>query len=654
MRGYLPALVTVLSTVGATAPRLAAQRTDQARPIPYPVTYSQAFERALEQGTRSPTGAPGPRYWQQWSAYTIRARLDVEARRLEGTTRIVYHNRSPRPLPMVALQLVQNHHREGAARNRPAQTTNGMEITRVTVNEEEVGSFDSGVPNGYRQMGTTMTVRLPKALQAGGSATLDITWGFDIPQHGAGGRMGWNKENLFYLAYWYPQMAVFDDVVGWQMDEFLGNAEFYMGYGSYDVTLDVPDGWTVMGTGRLVNAAEVMPDGIVERLRRAEQSDTVVHVLTPADFGPGTATRRSDTGMLSWHFVADTVRDVAYVITRESRWDATRTPVGDRDRDGRTDYTRIDAIWRESAPLWANDWRYAQHSIDFLSRWTGLPYPWPHMTAVEGGGIVGGGMEYPMMTLIGDYNGASDTALYGVNVHELAHMWVPMIVGTDERRRAWMDEGTTSFNTSAGEDEFYPGRRWELENYQGYLQIAGTDYEGELMRYSDYHDTPFAYGVASYAKPATLLWTLRGLLGEEVFRNCYQTYLREWAYRHPTPWDFFNTFNRVSGQDLSWFWRTWYFETWVLDQSINDVRLTPEGTRVVVEDLGLAPMPVRLTLTTADGQTVKAEIGVDAWLTGAREAEATVRTSLPVIKVEIDAEQVFPDKDRRNNVWERP
>jgi aminopeptidase N len=263
-------------------------------------------------------------------------------------------------------------------------------------------------------------------------------------------------------------------------------------------------------------------------------------------------------------------------------------------------------------------------------------------------------MEYPMMTLIGDYNGASDSSLYGVNVHELAHMWVPMIVGTDERRRAWMDEGTTSFNTSAGENEFYPGRRWELENYQGYLQIAGTDYEGELMRYSDYHDTPFAYGIASYAKPATLLWTLRGLLGEDVFRNCYQTYLREWAYRHPKPWDFFNTFNRVSGQDLSWFWRTWYFETWVLDQSIKDVRLTPEGTRVVVEDLGLAPMPVRLTLTTADSQTVKAEIGVDAWLTGARQAEVTVRTSLPVIKVEIDAEQVFPDKDRRNNVWERP
>ena len=652
MRTRLSVFVTALFA-GITAGHLAAQSSAPQRPIPYPVEMSRGFERAIERGSRSESGAPGPSYWQQWSDYTIRARLDAEAKRIDGTVRIVYHNRSPRPLPLVSLQLVQNVHSEGAVRNRPAEVTGGYDIKAIRVDGEPVGQAERGNPRGYRVFGTSMMLRLPRALQSGQSVTLEVDFGFAIPQRGAGSRMGWNEDNFFYLAYWYPQMAVFDDIVGWHNDDFLGTAEFYMGYGSYDVTLEVPHGWTVSGTGQLTNANAVMPDAILERLRRAERSDTVVHVLTAADFGVGSATRRSDTGYLGWQFVADTVRDVAYAVTRESLWDAARTPVGDRDGDGVTDYALANAIYRAAASRWANDWRYVQHSIDFLSRWTGYPYPWPHMTAVEGAGVMGGGMEYPMMTLIGDFTSAGDTALYGVTAHELAHMWVPMIVGVDERRHAWMDEGTTSFNTSAAENEFYPGQRWELGNYQGYLQITRTDLEGEIMRWSDFHYNGAAYGTASYAKPAALLWTLHGLLGEDTFLEAYRTYIREWAYKHPKPWDLFNTFDRVSGQNLDWFWRSWYFETWTLDQAIKNVMLEAGGTRIVVEDRGQAPMPVRLTLTTADGETVAAEISVDRWLTGAREADVVVKTTSPVVKVEIDSKQVFPDVNRQNNVWER-
>jgi aminopeptidase N len=391
----------------------------------------------------------------------------------------------------------------------------------------------------------------------------------------------------------------------------------------------------------------------VVRLRAAEASDTVVHVVTAADFGPGRATQRAAAGYLRWHFTADSVRDVAYSVTRASLWDAARTPVGDRDGDGRPDYARADAIYRENAPRWTMAWRYVQHSIDFLSRWTGYPYPWPHMTAVEGEGIIGGGMEYPMMTLISGYVGASDTALYGVTAHELAHMWVPMIVGNDERRRSWMDEGTTSFNGGAAENEFYPGRRWELGNYGGYAEITRTDEEGPIMRWSDFHYNGYAYSMASYAKPATLLWTLRGLLGEETFAKTYHTYIRRWAFKHPQPWDFFNTFNDVSGRNLDWFWRAFYYETWTLDQAVAGVKADESGTTVTVADLGLAPMPARLTITLANGQVLKAEIPVDRWLEGARKADYVAKTASPVVKVEIDAEQVFPDVNRDNNVWEK-
>ncbi len=654
MRNTLSILMTAVLLVAGTADLMAQESYGHddgqvSRPIPYPVDISRGFQQALGNGTRSPTGEPGPNYWQQWTDYTITARLDAAGKRIDGTVRIVYHNRSPQSLSRLALQLLQNVHSEGAVRNRRAAVTGGMEIKRLRAMGQELPLMPRAV-----SASTTFQIRLPSPLAAGASAVLELDFGFEIPRAGAGGRMGWSRDNMFYLAYWYPQMAVYDDVGGWQTDAFLGNSEFYMGYGSYDVTLEIPEGWVTMGTGRLVNADEVMPAAIVARLREAETSDDVVHVITADDFGPGTATQRSESGYLSWHFVADSVRDVAYSITRESLWDAARTPVGDRDGDGRTDYVRVDAIYRETAPRWQQAWRYVQHSIDFLSRWTGFPYPWPHMTAVEGDGIMGGGMEYPMMTLIGGFTQAGDTALYGVTAHELAHMWVPMIVGNDERRMAWMDEGTTSFNGGAASNEFFPGRRWDLGNYNGYMRITRTGLEGPIMRWSDHHYNRFAYGTASYSKPATLLWTLRGLLGEETFAKAYQAYVRRWAFKHPQPWDFFNTFNDVSGRTLDWFWRTWYYETWTLDQGIAEVTTEGDSTRIVVVDLGRAPMPVRLTITTEDGATMRAEIPVKRWLEGARTAEIVVQTDSRVVRVEIDAEQVFPDTDRDNNVWERP
>lgn len=657
MRNTPIMVVAALLLAGSSSSLFPQQASERPRPLPYPIDVPHAFQRAIDRGTRSANGAPGPNYWQNWTRYTIRARLDTADKRVDGAAHIVYRNRSPLTIPVLVLQLIQNVHREGAIRNREVEVTGGMEIKRLVAQGEELREFTPatgrGAQSGFLVDGTRLQIKPSQPIAPGDSAVLDIDYGFRIPQQGAAGRMGWSRDNLFYLAYWYPQMAVFDDVGGWQMDPFLGNAEFYMDYGDYDVTLEVPQGWTVMGTGQLANADSVLPPAIVTRLRAAEASDTVVHVLTAADFGPGRATQRAAAGYLGWHFTADSVRDVAYGVTRASLWDAARTPVGDRNGDGRRDYARADAIYRESAPRWTNAWRYVQHSIDFLSRWTGYSYPWPHMTAVEGEDIIGGGMEYPMMTLISGFSEASDTALYGVTAHELAHMWVPMIVGNDERRRSWMDEGTTSFNGSAAENEFYPGRRWDLGNYDGYIEITRTDEEGPIMRWSDFHYNGYAYGTASYAKPATLLWTLRGLLGQETFTKTYQSYIRRWAFKHPQPWDFFNTFNDVSGRNLDWFWRAFYYDTWTLDQAVADVKADANGTTITVADLGLAPMPARLTMTLADGRTLKAEIPVERWLAGARRADYVAKTSSPVVKVELDAERVFPDVKRDNNVWEK-
>jgi hypothetical protein len=619
------------------------------RPIPYPVTPPPEYQHAVERGTRTTTGEPGLRYWQQWTDYTLFATLDPAAKRITGRAQIRYHNRSPHTLRMVFLQLPQNLHAPGAVRLEPQEVTGGVQITRVVASGQALTqSLDRGA--AYEVFGTTLAVRPPAAVMPGAQLALEIEWSFTVPQSGAG-RMGWSGDNLFHMAYWYPQMAVFDDVVGWHTDGYTGNAEFYAGFGSYALTVDAPAGWVVAATGRLENAAEVLPEPVRQRLARAERSDTVVHILTPDDFGPGRATTAGTNGRLRWRFAADTVRDVAFSVVSASRWDATRTPVGDRNGDGTTDYATIHAFWRPAAPRWQHAWRYGRHAIDFLSRWTGVPYPWPHMTMVEGAGIIGGGMEFPMMTLIGDYNTREDADLYNVVAHELAHMWVPMQIGTDERRHAWMDEGTTTFNENRAREEFRPGDTGDADERDGYLGVARAGLEGELMRWSDYHYPGEAYGIASYQKPATLLAALRGMLGEDTFARAYREYLQRWRYQHPKPWDFFRTFNSVSGRNLDWFWRTWYYETWTLDHAIASVTPGTDGTRIVVEDRGLAPMPVRLTITRTDGTTEEQEIPVETWLAGAKRAEVLVVGRLGVAAVEIDAARVFPDVDRTNNRW---
>lgn len=630
----------VLVPVGAT------------RPIPYPIDLPPEYLAAVERGTRGSGGSPGPLYWQQWADYRLEATLEPEVKRLSGRGTIVYRNNSPDELDALYLHLTQNVHAPGALRNEAYEVTGGIELSRVVADGKALAEGAGASEAGYRILGTILEVELPRPLGSGGQVEIQLDWSFRIPQLGAGARMGWNGDDLLFLAYWYPQMAVYDDLGGWHLDPFLGAAEFYTGFGSYDVTIDAPVAWLVRGTGRLENPEAVLREEVLDRLRSAETSDTIVHVLGGADLGSGLATRGSPTGRLRWRFRADTARDMAFSATRASLWDAARTSVGDRDGDRRDDFSIVEALYRTSAPRWAEAAAYSRHAIDFHSRFTGLPYPWPHMVAVEGGGIIGGGMEFPMLTLIGDYNARGDSALYYVTAHELAHMWVPMIVGTDERRHAWMDEGMTSFLENQARKEFFPGNPSDSVEADTYLRFAAAGAEGEMMRWTDYQ-YPGAAGVASYSKPATVLVALRALLGERAFLAAYRTFLTEWAWRHPKPWDFFRTFERIAERDLGWFWRSWYYETWALDQAIEDVAPAEDGTRVVISDLGRVPMPVRLLVSRVDGSAQRFEIPVDAWLTGATRVSMTLPGGAPVIQLEIDPEGDFPDADRENNIWVR-
>ena len=614
-----------------------------ARPIPYPVFETAAFKRAVDRGTRTRTGEPGPRYWTQYARYALRAELDPKDKRLTGEARARYQNRSPDTLRFVAVQLYQNLFAPGAARNVEVPPTNGMTLLRVTAQGHplpQLRDVEASVQPGFQIEGTVAWIRLPTPLAPGAAADFEFSWEYTIPPDGAP-RSGTDGE-VFMIAYWYPQFAVYDDVNGWQTDWYMGNAEFYMDYADYDVALTVPAGWLIGATGELKNAAEVLTPETRERLAEARRSPEVVHVVTESDRAPGRSTTAGSGGKVTWLFEARNVRDFAWGTSDKYLWDATRA-----------DSATINAFYRPSRVAWAWDQsaRYARHAIEFLSGFL-WRYPYPQMTALDG--VVScAGMEYPIITCIG---GQRDTlGLYSVIVHEFGHMWFPMQVGSDEKRHAWQDEGLTRFNQAQAMRSFFGGYDLERIVRDAYLGFARTGDEVELMRHGDLYppDTP-AYSVASYQKMATIMVALRALLGDDVFMTAYREYGRRWINGHPTEYDFFHTFDDVSKRDLAWFWRTWFYETWALDQAIAGVDVRGDSATITVEDRGLAPMPVRLAITRQGASAVeRREIPVDVWLRGERRAILRVAASPKIVKVEIDPENAFPDIDRTNNRWGR-
>jgi hypothetical protein len=613
------------------------------------VPASEFFDRAVAQGTRTRVGEPGPKYWQQWADYKLAAELNPISKRLTGKGTITYRNLSPDTLPEVYVQLLHNIFAPESRHNTDVPwAVEGVDLNRVAAQGQELKPVQAE-GTGYQIDGTVMRIRLPKPLPPDGSATLDFAWRIRIPPDGAprGGQDG----EVFYINYWYPQMAVYDDVSGWQTDQYLGNAEFYMGYGNYDVALTVPAGWLVNATGRLLNPSEVLSAQTRMRLDSAAHSSAVVRVVTDNERKAGTSTTPGTNGKLTWRFRADSVRDVSWTTSAKYLWDATNASVGDVNGDGQPDTTAIYAFYRpeQRTSHWGESARYSRHSIEFFSRFLS-PYPYPHMTAVDGPTSCGG-MEYPMMTCIG---GQWDTlGLYEVTTHEIGHMWFPMIVGSDEKRYAWMDEGLTQFDQSQAMADFFKGFDDEARNRKNYLDFAEMGSEVELMHHGDRYPSYSSYGVASYYKPATIMVALRAVLGADVFDKAYKEYVRRWAYKHPKPYDLFNTFENVSGRDLSWFWRTWFFETWKLDQAIDTVTTVGDSVQVVLSNEGKAPMPVRLSITRVDGRVERLSLPAESWLQGERRQTVRIAREPAVKSVELDAEKDFPDLDRTNQVWPR-
>jgi hypothetical protein len=626
------------------------------RPAPGPVYETRNFTRAVDRGTRDRSGRPGKGNWTQTARYDIDARLDPSKKLLTGRERITWFNRSPDTLRAVPIYLRQNLFAPGSPRRDAVPITGGVTLSRVeaqgmTLRAAKLDT-DSGPP-AYEVYGTVMWIRLARPVGPGDSAAFAFEWSFTPPPSPSDGRQG-REDDVYFLGYWYPQVAVYDDVNGWVTDPYINGAEFYMDMADYDVRMTVPRGWVVGATGTLQDSASVLTSRTIERLRSIRGSRDVAHIIAAPDLGTGNAlvTKGSTS---TWHFTASQVRDFAWGTGNHYLWDATSALVPDRAR-GTIDTVAIHSFFRVSpaAAAWAlGGARFTRDAIEQLSAWL-WPYPWPQMTSMEGV-LRSGGMEYPMMTLMQPW---PDTlSLAGDLMHETGHMWFPMQVGSNETRHAWMDEGLTQFNTAQAMRALYGeprsgGRPNDSEQGQRatYIRAAKNGNDAALMTWSDLFPLNL-YWVSNYNKTAQVLVALRAVVGDSAFHRALIEYGRRWTGRHPEPADFFNTFDNVTGRDLAWFWVSWFYQAWPLDQAISSVVQDGDTMVITVEDRGLVPMPVNLSVTRANGSVLRISIPAEEWLPGRRSIVGRVPATPEVVKVQIDAENAFPDVNRNNQAW---
>ncbi|HET9151101.1 MAG TPA: M1 family metallopeptidase [Gemmatimonadales bacterium] len=600
---------------------------------------------------RTADGRPGPRYWQQRVSYSITATLDTAAKRLTGHERITYTNHSPLTLDHLYVQLDQNLFKPGSVGSKlfPAESRFGgagfdggfvvSDMTQSAPARAGARARIAAKPLKGRVDDTMMFVELATPLAPGATTVISLDFAFNIPEHGAD-RMG-RDGSLYELAQWYPRLAVYDDIRGWNTDQYQGQGEFYLEYGDFDYAVTVPAGYIVAGTGMVANPLEVLTPRQRARLAAARTSDTTVHIVTEAELADGSA-RPARTGTSTWRFSAKNVRDVAWATSPEYIWDA-------QGYDGHYAF----AYYRPSAKeLWQEASKMAAFSIkEYSEHW--LPYPYPQISAVEG---PVSGMEYPMLAM--ESRNDSREELYAVVTHEIGHMWYPMVVGSNERLYAWMDEGFNTFiNTFSEEDYFKRNDALRRLGEERFVMTADQEPTAQpIMTAANRYRNDNNLGELAYVKPSIALLALRNqVLGPEVFDKAFAEYTRRWAFKHPTPDDFFRTMEDMSGRDLSWFWRGWFYSTDALDQAIAGVTQKADSAggnavSITVKNVGQQVMPVKVTLTLADSTTQVVSLPVDVWYFG-DSAVAETTTPKPVIKAQLWAGSWFKDLNPRNDTW---
>lgn len=541
---------------------------------------------------RSASGAPGPKYWQQRADYEINASLNDEKQRLDGTETITYYNNSPDPLTYLWLQLDENQHRKDSQGSTTGESKmqdkmSLRQLQSIMGNNLDLGDHvlsvkdANGNPIHYTINETMMRLELPKTLQPGEKFKFRVAWYYNISDRlTIGGRGGYeyfpeDKNYLYTMTQWYPRMAVYSDFQGWQNKQFIGSGEFALAFGNFKVNINVPADHVVGATGLCQNYSQTLSAAQLRRWNQAQSTKEPVEIVTLADANQmlkGHAKARK-----TWIYAAENVRDFAWVSSRRLIWDGMSTQI-----EGGKKVMAMSYYGPEAYPLYRRySTKVVAHTLKVYSQHT-FPYPYPSAISVE----ASNGMEYPMICFNygraekdGTYSEATKNGMIGVITHEVGHNFFPMIVNSDERQWTWMDEGLNTFCQFLAEQDWdnnFPSQRGPAYKIVDYMKLPKNELE-PIMTNSE---NIARFGPNAYAKPATALNVLREtVMGRKLFDYAFKTYAQRWAFKHPTPADFFRTMEDASAVDLDWFWRGWFYGTDPVDISLDSVKLYTVNTK---------------------------------------------------------------------------
>ncbi|HRG24573.1 MAG TPA: M1 family metallopeptidase [Chitinophagaceae bacterium] len=607
---------------------------------------------------RSANGEPGPKYWQNKADYSIQCKLDTDSHTVKGVVTITYTNNSPDNLRFLWLQLDQNIYNRGSrgsatttqtgGRWANAGFTNGYQLTSIQLESDGTPY----APNDTLITDTRMRISLKDVLEKGEKLKINIGYQFTIPEYGTDrmGRLKTKNGIVYEVAQWFPRLCVYDDIQGWNTLPYIGAGEFYLEYGDIEFSITAPSELIVVGSGELLNPQDCYTEEQLKRWEAASKSDKTVTIRSEREVKEKSS--RPAWPTCTWHFKITNTRDAAWAASKAFVQDAARInlPSGKK-------CMAISAYPEESIKKngWQRSTEFTKASIEYYSKtWYEFPYP----AATNVAGIVGG-MEYPGIVFCSA--GSSGTDLWGVTDHEFGHTWFPMIVGSNERKYAWMDEGFNTFINIGSTEAFNKGEFVE----KGFFSDPNSSL---MIKYSfgDQADALFNtpdvlqqdnLAFAAYIKPGQMLTVLREVvLGKERFDAAFREYIRRWAFKHPTPWDFFHTMENVSGEDLAWFWRGWVFNNWKLDQAVKSVSYIDDnaknGSEIILENKEQMVMPVTVLIKETNGKTHTLHLPVEIWQRGA-EWRFTVPTTSEIKEVTLDPENKLPDYERENNGWRR-
>jgi hypothetical protein len=617
--------------VFATLPMLSAPAS---KPLYVPRAIAQAYKRA----TRSPDGRPGPTYWQNQGRYAITVTALPPDRTIRGSEEITYFYNSPDTLSSLVIKLFLDIHMPGAPRSGGASDdylTSGVHIDEFTVNGQASPAFTrAGEPSTWRR------VQLPRPLLPHDSLHLTFAWHNDISRES--NREGMIDSTTYFLAYFYPRVAVYDDYNGWDTMDFTDQQEFYSDFNDYDVTVKVPANYLVWGTGTLLNPGEVLQPVPLQRFQASLTSDETIRIATKEDLAARRVTAQQPVN--AWHFKATNVPDMAFNVSDHYDWDAASVVVDDATRRRAS----VQAAYNDTSADYHHMVEYGRHALDWLSRnWPGVPYPYEKTTVVQGFA----GMEYPMMA--NDESYGDTTFSRFVAEHEIAHTYFPFYMGINETRYGFMDEGwATTFEyliNTANLGKARADTAFMQFRVNGWIRDPSVISDLPIITPADMLRGA-AYGNNAYGKAALGYLALKDLLGDAAFRTSLHAFIDRWHGKHPTPWDFFNTVNDVSGQDLNWLWQRWFFDNSYIDVGIASVKQSSRGFSVVLDNVGGMPAPVDLRVRYTDASAEVIHETPAIWKADAKRATVEVKRSKRVQSIVLDG-NIWVDADSTNNRW---